>query len=1342
MRSMKALTFILLCSIATIAQSNRGGISGSVFDANGAGVPGATVTITNLGTNQSVTVRTSDTGSYSATELEPVAYSITVELTGFKEAFLSKVKVDTATTVTMNVTLEIGDVSEKVIVKSEVPLINTESGTTGQTITERQLQDVPLFNRSVLDLAISVPNVTGDVGSENPSVTSGAPVPGFNLSLNGGRPGSTTLLADGANNTGVGIARAVVSFSPETVQEFTVQTSAYSAEFGQTGGGVINVTTKSGTNRLTGTALWYTRNPATNAQLWTNGSSRPPNNLRENQLSFTVGGPVYLPRFGEGGKAFYNGHDRTFFFFAAEPRWRQDFLVVDTLLPTPAERAGDFSGLVRTGSGFLPAAIAAQFNQTVLSPATIYKQFNLIGNQLKPIILPANQTFQPFAGNIIPQSMIDPTAVKLLQFMPAGGGYYLTGGGLVANYQVNRFVQQNETRYTTRIDHAISNKNHLNLRFTVVPAVGIKGFGSDVNGNGATYSNSKQFVISDTHTFTANVINELRLDYIRGTFSDDYSPEFSIKGGRNLATEFGIPSLTSGGMPLFQISSDANAYNAFANIGSAGSTNNYNVEERYDASDTISWIRGNHSLKFGGNVDHALLNVIPFFGASGGRWDFRVIQTSNNQKTNTANGGDPFASFLLGVPNVDLIRPVLIPYYYRWNSGAVFVQDGWKVRPNLTLNIGLRYSLQLPRTEKNNLQGVFLPDQAQSFNLATPLTLPGGQVINSVLVPPFAYAGRDGRSKYITPIDYKDFEPRFGFAWSPKKILGWKFDNDQFVIRGGYGISHVPLTGNNRLPNPDFGATTTASTLAGGSTGAPDTTSALRLSSNIPQYSSLSPTAALNIPANGLVYLNSLAIPGYVVSNNVKVPYAQNWNLSLSYEIFKNSVLEVAYVGSKGTHLFLPLINLNPRDFNTIQAIEASGNATTNSDTGINDPLGRRDLLGNLISVPVGSYASQFAGFNHLYEYYNSAGNSIRHGMYVSFQHRVSRGLTLTAAYTFGKSIDDASDASPDKNVLSSGVSQGGSVTYGAPRSLDRSLSAFDIRNSFTTVAIYDLPFGRGRKFFGSMWKPLDNVVGGWTIAGIGRLRDGYPFWPAIPDTNRLSGDLTHTIRPDVVPGVPILNPNYDPNCKASNLCEPYVNPAAFERPIIGQLGNAARTLDIRGPMQKYFDVSFQKNFPFPIGKSENRRIQLRVDLLNAFNHPNFAVSSGNLGATDFMGLPTEFTTEGGVLQPITTAEYNTWATANGQPPASTPAGAKQLAQIRGMVNSQRLPSGALPLDFFHMQLPQTFFGTKFTGYDITTLQGFKLYRLRQAYGTNNGFGQLRELGMPRYVQFGIKIYF
>ncbi|MDT5271459.1 MAG: hypothetical protein QOH49_3645, partial [Acidobacteriota bacterium] len=315
MRPMQIIAVVLLLAVAAAGQTNKGGISGTVMDQNGAAIPGATVTVTNTGTGQKQTLTTSEDGAFQVTSLDPVVYSITVEAQGFKTATVQSLKVDTSSTASANVIMEAGAVGDQVTVVADSPILNTESGATSSTITERQIQDVPLANRSVLDLALTAPNVTGDAGSEDPGVSADQPVPGFNLSAGGGRPGSTALLADGVNNTGVGLARSVVSFTPETVQEFTVTTSAYSAEFGQTGGGVINVTTKSGTNDFNGVALWYTRNPVFNARPWRQGTApRPANNLRYNQVSITAGGPIMLPRFGEGGKRLYDGRNKSFFF--------------------------------------------------------------------------------------------------------------------------------------------------------------------------------------------------------------------------------------------------------------------------------------------------------------------------------------------------------------------------------------------------------------------------------------------------------------------------------------------------------------------------------------------------------------------------------------------------------------------------------------------------------------------------------------------------------------------------------------------------------------------------------------------------------------------------------------------------------------------------------------------------------------------------------------------------------------------------------------------------------------------------------------------------------------------
>ncbi len=1411
MRLLLSTAIVLLSVVSLFGQTNKGGIAGTVSDVNGAPIPGATVTITNLGTGQKVTVTTGESGTFSVQSLDPVAYNVAVESKGFKRALVEPVKVDTAAVATANVTLEAGNISEQVMITADGALINSDSGTTSQTITSRQLQDVPLNNRSVLDLALTAPNVTGDAGSEDPEVLAGQPVPGFNLNLNGGRAGSTAILADGVNNTGVGIARAVVSFTPETVQEFTVQTSAYSAEFGNTAGGVINATTKSGTNDFNGIALWYHRNPKFNAIPFQIGTApRPNNNLRYNQVSVTVGGPIILPKFGEGGDKFYNGKNKSFFFFAYEPRWRQDFLINTGLVPNANQLAGNFNNLVRTAAGIVPANVASQLGLTSVGNANIYQQFVLFQGKLVPIQLAGTNQFcqfndprrilvnQVFQGaliqtpqctaainatpnpnlNIIPAEFIDPIGKELLKFMPAAGNYFLDSGN-VRNFFLQRQVTQDETRYTLRLDHSFTDNFKVNFRYTTTPAVGIRSAGNDINGNAGVYSDAQQYLLGFNHIITPTLVNDLRLNYTRANFSEDYSPEFAIKSGRSAAGDLGLPHLTQGGIPLFLIARDGNYVNS--DIGSAASTNNFNVEQRYNIADTVYWTQGNKTWKFGVDLNDARLTSTPFFAASGGRWDFRVVNTSNNRSTNANNGGNTVASVLIGVPNLVDLRPVIFDYDYRWKSVGAFVQNDWRIRPNFMLNLGLRYSLQLPRAEKHNLQGVFRPDLAQAFplttaqrrTLATNLGVPAAAAIpdsvpTAANVVPFAFAGRGGRSKYLVPIDYWGFEPRFGFAWNPKmKIFGMDLEKRSLVVRGGWGISHATLTGNNRSPNPDFGGFVSVGTLANGSpVGATaDSTQPIRLSGNAPlQGTSGTLDSLLGTDANGLVFLKSLAVPGFAAGGanpNGKVPYSQNWNLSVQFELFRDTVVEVAYVGNKSTHLFLPLVNINPRNIDLVEQLESSGLCATcttqDATVGIADPLGRTNLQGAVINVTRASVFTSFLGFDPLNTYFNPSGSAIRHAGYIDVRRRVSNGLTFTANYTYAKSIDTASDASPDTRTLSTGQARQ-QVSLGGDLIQDRAISTFDIKNNFTATGIWDIPLGRGRRYLKDAPGVVNAFAGGWIVSGILRMPGGLPFLPFITDPNKLGGVLfNRVVRPDLVPGVSLRNPLWKRDCPTGSAappsgCEPFINPAAFMRPVKGTLGNAPRTLDIRSPRQEFFDFSISKDFPFPFAGNEGkRRINFRVDLINAFNHPSFRYN--NTGNTPF-GLgtfPTEITTEAvaGVNQPITAAEYNTWATFNGQPLSTTPAGAALLAQIRGNVNATRqtgplgAQSGGLPLDFFHVPLPQGFATRDPLSFDIRTLDGFKLYRIRQTYDAN--FGTLTgntPNTLPRYIQFGIRVFF
>jgi len=1303
----RVAALLALCAAALLAQTNKGAISGTVFDPTGAVIANATVIITNLGTNEALRLATSGGGSFSAPLLDPVEYRVEIEAEGFKKAVVETVKVDTATTATVNVTLEPGAITTQVTVSVEAPLVNVESGVAGHTITERQIVDMPLSNRSVLDLAMTVANVTGDAGNEDVELGSEIPTPGYNINVNGGRAGSTSILADGANNTGVGLARAVVTFSPDSVQEFTVQTSNFSAEYGRTGGGVINMTTKSGTNRYSGTLYWYNRNPLFNAAPFTTAAvNRPQSNRRQNQFGAIVGGPIVAPKL-------YDGHNRTFFFVAFEPRYYSDNNPADGLLPTEAMRRGDFSNVVPIPGGYAPANVAARFGISPTGDATIYNQFEQVGNQLRRMPAPpAGQFYQPFAGNRLPAGVLDPVSQEILKYMPLPGEYFLDTEGDLRNYATTSFVKNREMRLTTRFDHHLTGKNRASLRYTQVPIRGDRGRGGfevgrdEVNSGGTDYSWSRQILLNDTHILSARAVHDLRLNYTYGRFSRTLPPMFDALTGRNWSRELGLPSVTQGGISEF--------LTGMGTVGWTQSQQNENVEHSFNLADSLSLVRGRHTWKLGADISHLRLKTIPMYGAPGGRYEFTQTGPLTASAQTAGTGGIPFAGFLLGIYDRVSLRDSLIPYYYGWNTAAFFAQNDWKARPNLTLNLGLRYTLQLPRTEKYDRQGAFLPELAREFPLAQPVTLPDGRVITSALVPPFGFSGRGGRSRAIFPTDWMGFEPRIGFAWTPR--FSWN-DTGRFVVRGGYGLSHAPLTGMGRNPSPDFGATSQFRFNARQAN--PDFIA--RLCCNPPRLVGKTPEEALNIPDDGLVYLSSINVPANAVSPNARVPHVQSWSFSLSYQLPGDTVIEGAYTGSKGTRLFLPPINLNPVPFALAESYFMAG---LNPQDDVNDPLGRLNPDGAVVRFDQSSLGARFMGFTALNQMFDASANSIRHAGYIRVQRRPRNGLLLTANYTFGKGIDEASD-SGGVRFVDFNLRSNGHVNFGAPRSSDRSVSTFDVKHAFATTFRYELPFGRGA----GMLRPL---AAGWSFSGIARIQGGTPLVVVLRDGNRLADGNQRTIRPDMVSGVALRNPRWSRNCPVGQLCEPYFNPAAFLRPAKGSLGNAPRAIDgARWPTQQFFDLSVQKNFP--LGEQRSRYLQLRVDFINALNHPVLRYGRSE-DAGEIFALPSE--------AEMSVNEYNTWATFNGRPLNATAAGAVLRGQINQTVISGRIPgTQALRPDFFSVPLPEGFHSRNANSFDATTGEGFKLYRMRQAY-TPDRWGFLGSLRNPRYIQLALKIYF
>jgi hypothetical protein len=487
------------------------------------------------------------------------------------------------------------------------------------------------------------------------------------------------------------------------------------------------------------------------------------------------------------------------------------------------------------------------------------------------------------------------------------------------------------------------------------------------------------------------------------------------------------------------------------------------------------------------------------------------------------------------------------------------------------------------------------------------------------------------------------------------------------------------------------------------------------------------------IPSNGLISDNSIKYPGFVVSGNAKTPRSTTWNTTIGWEINRNNVLELTYSGNRGSNLFISPPNLNIVPYNTTQGIIATGLDPAST---VNDPLGRTSLSGSTVTVPRGSLLGPYFGYTNLPLAYDSEGSSTRNAGSAWFRGRLAKGLTYTASYTWSKSIDDGSDAgsSAVANIFAS--RSDGNVRYGAPLSTDRSVSSFDIPHSITGTFLWDLPL---MSFFATPSRVVRYAADGWTISGAFRMNDGYPFAAYVQGNNGMDnnsgGSIRMTVNPD--PSVPTYNPLFSWNCPVGATCQPYINPAKWIRPPQGTLGNGARTYgNIRGPWQQFLDGSIQKNIAL-FGKENRKRLQLRMDAINLLNHPTFGFASIGSG-TGFTagrgpGTPTQ--------TPITAVEYDAWATYNNKPLSSTPAGAAMLGQVQAIVTNNRIGNGNLPANFFSIPVPTGFTQIPLNTYDITTVQGFKLYRLSQAWG--NTFGTLsNNLAQPRKIQWEIKFIF
>ncbi|MFN8000258.1 MAG: carboxypeptidase regulatory-like domain-containing protein [Acidobacteriota bacterium] len=1202
--------FCIAFTLLAQAQTNTGTLTGEVNDTNKAVVSGARVRATNLATNITLEVTTSGAGVFSVASLQPGTYRVTVEAAGFKTAVIEPVEVLTASTASIKIALEIGQTTETVQVVAESALLSQDSAAVSTTIENELIKELPFPERSALGAVMISAGVTGDpqypggVQSEVPGLFLNFAIPGGATQMGGGRPGTGSVLVDGSDNSLASLGRTGVTFSGDTIKEVTVQVTGVPAQYGRTGGGIINQSSKGGGSDFHGGLFWQHTDPG--MQAWTHGTheiNRGPQK-RQNYYSGFVGGPISLPKKFFGPLAYNEDGKKSFFFVSVEPsRYLDQFYTANRVL-TPKELTGDLSESLELINQCCAATLQAQGVEAALAQLRglyaqgrgpqLYYQFPTNANGFPLGAQYANNTlYQPIPGNNLSRQLAqNRLAQEIFKLYPTPSNpgpftVFIRPDGLWDRTGVNAFtargVKSVDNRYSFRIDHQISANDRANFRYTYVPVTGTRfnflGFASPANPIAQDDNKSRNFIFSETHIFGGTKVNEFRASYTRGTqfrgpnelaLSKDWGAELGL-----LPATLGVGYPAIGGLP------------APNGIGSGGGTGLV-LDTNLGFADDFSMLKGRHALKFGADVRFFQANRLDATGAFGGSYTFSGF-TNGPATPGVAGpsvGGSNVASFILGIMSNVTVRRVQIPFYYRWKYYAGYFQDDFKVRPNLTLNLGVRYDVETPRVEKYNRQGSFDPNVTGTLN-GRPVT--GG----------FVFAGENGRPRGLWGTNFKGVQPRFGFAWTPKDFM---------TVRGSYSILRPGLTGLGNFIIPDLGV---PNTTIGGVNGG--------VNAGIVNYitNPVGPIPAPAAQSGGPLFTANFAVP-YIDPSDT-FPYVQQWSLALQFKLTRSTVLETSYNGSRGTHLFGVQRDINLPSYDTLmQKVKEGANLATQTP----NPFGLTDAAGRVRTMNGFQTLRPFLQFfdQQIASIWDRNGNSIYHGLYVSLLHRFSKRLYFQGSYTWQKSIDDVSQSSNSAEAAIFGTARAQNLTN---LKAERAESTYNVPHKITFGYTWDLPVGKGRLLdFKNGF--LNNVIGGWKTSALSTIQAGYPVFVRLGSVgyffstgggNALEGATT--LRPNVIAGVPLTNNDWHSDPYGNNQNKRLINPAAFSVP--GSLGNpafgnAARTLsDLRNPWTEYFDANVSKRIPL---HGDRVALELRGDILGTFNHPNFFINPNN--AHDF----------------------------------------------------------------------------------------------------------------------------
>lgn len=1131
MRSPRFFVLIWLVMMAwpssSHAQIGSGELTGEVRDPSGATIAAARVTLTERSTNESYESETGAGGVYSFSSQKPGIYDLAVEANGFKLFTQKGVTVTTGERVRVDVSMNVGSSAENVTVNADAPLLRTDSATLGQVIDARTIPALPLNGRTFINLVGLAPGIALPPGSALPR-------------LSGSRPRTNEYLYDGISVLQPEPGQVVFFPIIDAIREFNVQTNDARAEFGRFNGGVVNLTTKSGSNNFHGTAFEFLRNEKLNARnLFAPATAANPRKpkFRRNQFGFVAGGPVI--------------RDKTFFFVDYQGTRQAIGRVVTSTVPTVAERGGDFSAIL---GKLLFKNSAGAVTTDPSTDGTPNKPILVTDTNGNTVQAKQNMVFRPsdhlaYAGNMIPTDTFDASAAALLNIYPQP-----TSSAVANNYRRTGDEPDGQDQFDVRIDHRFSTRDQIFGRYSYAkdftrPVTPLPDGSGAITGGAALGPQdtlAQSIATSYVHVFSPTLINE-----VRGGYTRRHVGRSDLLLSTSASDAIGVPGIPTNGafnneLPTFLIA-------GFQQLGPPPNTDSFFRTDVTEIADTVSYLHSRHSVKFGIDNRISRLDVLQPPSPTGS-FTFSTLFTG---APGVAGTGSPLASFLLGQVqqfSIDLQQKVLQPraWFKEW-----FVQDDWRVTSRLSLNLGVRYTLNFPSTEAS--------DQGSVFNLQT---------------EQLDYLGKNGFSRSARELHWKNLGPRVGVSY----LL-----TDKTVIRSGYGLIFFDQSGiTTPFTNPQFPfvQTVSQSTL--------DNVTPAFVLANGPNVQPISATPDAGL-GQGV----------FTVDRHLGSGYVQEWNLAVQREITPNLSLQIAYVGSKATHLGDPDANINQLTQEQLAMVSALLKKVPNPFFGEIPPsssLGQPTITQAQLLKP-------FPEFTNVTFFRNNIGNSNYNSLQAKLEKRFSFGLTFLVSYTRSKLIDDAS------SVFDSSIFTGPVANYpvadGFNRRLDRDLSNGDIPNVTAVSWTYELPVGPEHA-----WHP-SGVVGkftnGWQVAGIVSILSGIPL-AVTQSTNFNSFAGFGTQRPSCVDDTSL------PESQRSTA--QFINVTAFQVTPQFSLGTCSRN-PVRGPGYQDADLALIKRTHI----TERYNVDFRAEVFNLtntppLNAPNVVVGSAGFGSITSAGDP------------------------------------------------------------------------------------------------------------------------